>query len=150
METKKNDFAGMGPFLVLWSTQALSALGSSMTGFALIVWSYRQSGSALTTALLSVCTYAPYVLLSLFAGALSDRWDKRRTMLACDALAAVGTLELLVLWRAGSLALWHIYALNVFTGIMNTVQQPAAEVAATLLAPRAQYQRCLLYTSRCV
>lgn len=141
MKTKKESFAGMGPFLTLWSTQALSALGSSMTGFALIVWSYQQSGSALTTALLSVCTYAPYVALSLFAGVLSDRWDKRRTMLACDALAAVGTLGLLTLWRGQSLALWHIYALNVFTGMMNTVQQPAAEVAATLLAPRAQFQR---------
>ena len=46
-------------FLVLWSTQSLSALGSSMTNFALIVWSYQQQGSALTTALLSVCSYAP-------------------------------------------------------------------------------------------
>lgn len=134
-------FAGMGPFLTLWSTQALSSLGSAMTGFALIVWSYQQSGSALSTALLSVCTYAPYVAFSLFAGALSDRWDKRRTMLACDALAALGTCTLLLLWRGGGLALWHIYLLNLFTGLMNTVQQPAAEVAATLLAPKAQYQR---------
>ena len=46
--------AGMRHFLVLWSTQAFSALGSAMTSFALIVWSYQQEGSALTTALLSV------------------------------------------------------------------------------------------------
>ncbi len=65
--------AGMRPFLLLWSTQSLSALGSSMTSFALIVWSYQQQGSALTTSLLSVCSYAPYVAMSLFAGALCDR-----------------------------------------------------------------------------
>ena len=75
-------------FTALWGTQALSALGSSMTSFALIVWSYQQQGSALTTALLSVCSYAPYVLLSIFAGIFSDRWDKKRTMLVCDTLAA--------------------------------------------------------------
>ena len=69
--------AGMKPFFILWSTQALSALGSSMTSFGLIIWSYQQQGSALTTALLSVCSYAPYVLLSLFAGVLSDRWNKK-------------------------------------------------------------------------
>ena len=68
-------FAGLGPFLTLWATQSLSTLGSSMTSFALIIWSYQQAGSALTTALLSVCSYAPYVALSIFAGALSDRWD---------------------------------------------------------------------------
>ncbi|MEG2175178.1 MAG: MFS transporter, partial [Oscillospiraceae bacterium] len=61
-------------FLILWSTQAFSALGSSMTSFALIIWSYQQQGSALTTAMLSVCSYAPYVVMSIFAGALSDKW----------------------------------------------------------------------------
>ena len=78
-------------FLILWLTQALSQLGSAMSGYALILWSYRQTGSALSTALLSVCSYAPYVAVSVFAGALSDRWDKRRTMLVCDSLAAAGT-----------------------------------------------------------
>ena len=76
-------------FLILWSTQALSSLGSGMTGFALVLWSYGQSGSALTTALLSVCSYAPYVLMSLLSGAVSDRWNKKATMLVCDAFAAL-------------------------------------------------------------
>ena len=58
----------LGPFLRLWSTQTFSALGSSMTSFALVIWAYEQSGSALSTALLSICSYAPYVLLSIFAG----------------------------------------------------------------------------------
>ena len=42
-------------FLILWMTQSFSALGSSMTSFALVVWSYQQQGSALTTSLLSIC-----------------------------------------------------------------------------------------------
>ena len=68
-------------FLILWSTQSLSSLGSSMTGFALIIWSYQQQGSALSTALLSVCSYTPYILMAIFAGALSDSWNKKITML---------------------------------------------------------------------
>ena len=92
--------------LILWFTQTLSQLGSSMTGFALVLWSYSQYGSALTTALLTICSYAPYVLLSLFAGALSDRWDKRRTMLCCDALAALGGVSCVPLrWEGGELLL---------------------------------------------
>lgn len=43
----------LGPFLRLWSTQTFSALGSSMTSFALVIWAYEQSGSALSTALLA-------------------------------------------------------------------------------------------------
>ena len=79
-------------YLLLWSTQALSALGSGMTSYALVLWLYLRNGSALETALLSVCSYAPYVIMSIFAGALSDRWNKKRTMLVCDLLAALSTV----------------------------------------------------------
>ena len=96
------------PFLILWSTQSFSALGSAMTGFALIVWSYQQQGSALSTALLSVCTYAPYVVMSIFAGALSDRWDKKITMLASDTFAALTTVAVLWLLQANRLQIGHL------------------------------------------
>ena len=129
------------PFLILWSTQSLSTLGSSMTAFALVLWSYQARGSALTTALLSVCSYAPYVVMSIFAGALSDRWDKKRTMLACDTLAALCTLAVLGLAEANTLELGHLYLVNALSGLMNTVQQPAADVAVTLLTPREHFQR---------
>ncbi len=41
------------PYLMLWSTQAISALGSGMTSYALVLWLYLRSGSALGTALFS-------------------------------------------------------------------------------------------------
>lgn len=131
----------MRTFLLLWATQAFSGLGSAMTSYALIVWSYTQDGSALVTALLSVASYAPYVICSIFAGALSDRWDKRRTMLVCDLIAALTTVTTLVLLKTGHLQVWHLYLLNALNGLMNTVQQPASEVATTALLPRRYYQK---------
>ena len=131
----------MRTFLILWLTQAFSGLGSGMTSYALIIWSYTQEGKALTTALLGVASYAPYVICSIFAGALSDRWDKRRTMLVCDALAALTTLCTLVLLKLELLEVWHLYVLNAINGLMNTVQQPASEVATTAILPRKHYQK---------
>ena len=62
----------LGPFLRLWSSQTFSALGSSMTSFALVIWAYEQSGSALSTVgvlvLLStdaLCVWHLYVLNAL-------------------------------------------------------------------------------------
>jgi MFS family permease len=112
-----------------------------VTSFALVVWSYTQEGSALVTAGLMVSSYAPYVLCSIFAGALSDRWDKRKTMLVCDALAALTTVATLVLLKLDMLEVWHLYILNALNGLMNTVQQPASEVATTALLPKKHYQR---------
>ena len=140
MNTKNKPFQGLHTFLILWSTQAFSELGSAMTSFALIIWSFEQHGSALITALLSVCSYAPYVVFSIFAGALSDRWDKKRTMLVCDTAAAAGTAVTLALLRTGLLQIGHLYVLNALNGLMNTFQQPASDVAVSLLAPEAQYQ----------
>ena len=111
----------MRTFLILWVTQAFSGLGSAVTSYALVVWSYTQAGSALATAGLMISSYAPYVLCSIFAGALSDRWDKRRTMLVCDAMAALTTIATLVLLKTGNLQVWHLYLLNALNGLMNTV-----------------------------
>ncbi len=131
----------MRGFLVLCFTQGFSALGSAMTGYALIVWSYQQEGSALMTALLTVCSYAPYVLMSILAGALTDRWNKKRTLLVCDTLAAFGTVAVLVLLKTNHLQIWHLYVINALNGLMNTVQQPASEVSVTLLTPKEHYQQ---------
>lgn len=128
------------PFLLLWSTQTLSQVGSSMTGFALVIWIYQQQGSALASALLTVCSYAPYVLCSLLAGTLSDRWDKKTTMLVSDAIAAAGTVTVFALLTTGSLQVWHLYLLNALNGLTGSVQQPASEVATSLLTPRRHYQ----------
>lgn len=129
------------PYLMLWSTQTLSTLGSGMTGYALVLWLYLQSGSALQTALLSICSYGPYVAMSIFAGALSDRWNKKRTVLVCDSMAALSTLVIFILLKAGSLQVWHLYVLNAVGGLMNSVQQPAGEVITTLLTPKEFYQK---------
>ena len=128
-------------FLLLWSTQTLSALGSGMTSYALVLWLYLKTGSSLSTAALSVCFYGPYVLMSIFAGALADRLDKKRTMLVCDLLAALGTVLVYVLFRTERLAVWHLYVINGINGLMNTLQQPASEVAMTLIVPDEHYQR---------
>ncbi len=141
MKTYKKLFFDLKSFFLLWSTQSLSTLGSAMTNFALVVWSYQAKGSALTTALLSVCSYAPYVVMSIFAGACSDRWHKKTIMLASDTFAAFCTFMVLILLQSNRLEIWHLYILNALNGLMNTFQQPASDVAVSLLVPEKYYQK---------
>lgn len=138
---KKNELRQLKDFLILWSTQSISQLGSSITAFALTLWLYEQTGSALSTAALTICSYAPYVLMSIFAGALTDRFDKKKTMLVCDVIAVFCTIIVFALFSTNRLMVWHLYALNAISGVMNTVQQPASEVAMTLIIPEEHYQR---------
>ena len=128
-------------FYILWSTQSLSQLGSAITAFALTLWLYEKTGSALSTATLRICTYAPYVIMSIFAGALSDKFDKKKTMLICDLMAALTTIMVFVLYKGDMLCVWHLYLINAVSGLMNTVQQPASEVAYTMVIPKEHYQK---------
>lgn len=138
---KKNELFELRDFLILWSTQSVSQLGSSITTFALTLWLYEKTGSSLRTAALTICSYTPYVLMSIFAGALTDRFNKKKTMLGCDVFAAICTIIVFVLFRTNRLMVWHLYVLNVISGLMNTVQQPASEVAMTLIIPEKYYQK---------
>ena len=124
--TKKIELYELKDFLILWSTQSVSQLGSSITAFALTLWLYEKTGSSLSTAALTICSYAPYVLMSIFAGALTDQFDKKKTMIVCDALAVFCTVVVLGLFSTNRLMVWHLYVLNAISGLMNTVQQPAA------------------------
>lgn len=138
---KKKELSELRDFLILWSTQSISQLGSSITAFALTLWLYEKTGSSLSTAALTICSYAPYVLMSIFAGALTDQFDKKKTMLGCDVFAAICTLTVLALFITNHLMVWHLYVLNAVSGLMNTVQQPASEVAMTLITPDKYYQK---------
>ena len=138
---KKNELFKLKDFLILWSTQSISQLGSSITAFALTLWLYERTGSSLSTAALTICSYAPYVLMSIFAGVLTDRFNKKRTMLSCDLFAAICTIIVFILFRTNCLRVWHLYVLNGISGLMNTVQQPASEVAMTLIVPEKYYQK---------
>lgn len=137
----KNSLFELKDFLILWSTQSISQLGSSITSFALTLWLYEKTGSSLSTAALTICSYAPYILMSIFAGALTDRFDKKKTMLCCDMFAVMCTIIVFILFRTNRLDVWHLYVLNGISGIMNTVQQPASEVAMTLIIPKKYYQQ---------
>ena len=137
----KNKSHPLKNFLILWSTQSVSQLGSSITAFALTLWLYETTGSSLSTAALTICSYAPYVLMSIFAGALTDRFDKKKTMLVCDLFAVLCTIVVFELFHTNQLMIWHLYALNIISGLMNTVQQPASEVAMTLIIPEEYYQK---------
>lgn len=128
-------------FLLLWSSQAVSGLGTAMTDYALVIWVYEQEGTATSATLMNLCAFMPTILFRFIAGTLADRWDKKRIMLIADLFAACGTLMLLVLYAVDGLGVWHIYLINVLLSFMNAFQAPAAFAATSMLVPEKHYAR---------
>ncbi len=123
-------------YILLWATQGVSQLGSAMTGFALTLWAYTQTHSAMAVSLMAFCNYVPYIIVSLFVGTFVDRHSKKAIMLVSDSLAAICTLGVLALSATDNLHIWHIYAVNAVIGFMNAFQQPASSVAVSRLVPK--------------
>lgn len=123
-------------YIIFWFSQALSQLGSSMTAFALVLWAYTRSGSAMTVSLMSFFNYVPYIIVSLFAGAFVDNHSKKKIMLVSDSIAAFCSLVMLALSAADGLQIWHIYLINFTIGFMNAFQGPASSVAIGKIVPK--------------
>src|SRR5262249_52398809 len=79
--TQSSSNTGMRPFLVIWFGQLISLIGSGLTSFALGVWTYQRTGSVTRFALITFFAALPGIVLAPLAGALADRWDKRRAMI---------------------------------------------------------------------
>ena len=128
-------------FGVVWSGQLVSSLGTAMTSFGLAIWVFQKTGSATQLALIVLASRLPMLLVTPFAGALVDRWDRRWAMIIADAGAATGTLAILLLLLAGSLEMWHLYLALAFSGIFEAFQFPAYSAATTVLISKEHYAR---------
>ncbi len=90
-------------YMLLWSGQAVSLTGTviSQTAFPLLVWDLTHS--AAQVGLVGGLGTIPYVFLSLLAGALVDRWDRKRVMILCDAGRALNLVSVLAALMLGHL-----------------------------------------------
>ena len=132
---------GMRTFFVIWSGQLVSTIGSGLTGFALGVWIYQETGSVTLFAMNLLAFVIPNLLVSPFAGALVDRWDRRWVMIMSDTGAGLATLLVAVLYMTDNLQVWNIILATALNSAFSTFQWPAYSAVTTLLVPKKQLGR---------
>ncbi len=133
--------AGMAGFSVVWLGQMVSVLASNMTGFALTIWMFQETRSATAMGLMQVTFLAPFLLISPFAGAMVDRYNRKLMMMVSDLVAVTATLAVLVLQAAGLLQYWHLYVVVFVQGLGSAFQWPAYLAAISVMVPKEQYGR---------
>ena len=119
----------------------MSAIGGGLTSFGLSVYVFQQTGSAASMALVTLLAFLPTLLLSVPAGVLADRYDRRLLMMIGDGLSALGILDILICMLRGEAHLYQI-CIGVFvSSVFSSLLEPSYRATVTDLLTKEEYSK---------
>ncbi len=122
-------------FMVIWTGQAFSLLGSGLVNFALIWWLTEKTHSETVLAVSTLVALLPTVILGPFIGTLVDRWNRKRIMIVADSSVALLSLALILGFQLGRQDIWLVLAVNFLRALGGAFHHPAMLATTTLLVP---------------
>ncbi|OUL26119.1 MFS transporter [Nostoc sp. 106C] len=131
-------------FLLIWSTQLLSMLGSEMTDFAITLWAWNITGKATSLSLILLFNQLPRLITTLFAGIIVDRYNRKLLMILGDAASGISTIIIFLLYLTNHLEIWHIYASAAILGPFRHLQYFAFSTSISQVVPKQHYTRAVV------
>ncbi|MGB3440036.1 MAG: MFS transporter [Actinophytocola sp.] len=131
----------MNKFGIIWAGQLVSVIGSALSAFVIGVWVYLDTGSVTQFVLIQFCAAVPGILVSPIAGVITDRWDRKRIMLAADLGAGLATAILLMLVASDALTVWPIYLTTALSSACNSFHMVAYTALVPSLVPKKHLGR---------
>jgi MFS family permease len=133
---------GLGsPFWRLWTSSTLSNLADGLVKVSLPLVALRFTDSPTLIAGLTVVLTLPWLLFALPAGALADRLDRRRMLLAANTARAATLAALAGTLAVGTGSIWVLYAVAAVLGTVETLHDTAAQSVVPQLVPRDRLSR---------
>lgn len=128
-------------FLIIWSGQLLSAIGSGLTAFVLGVFVFQQTQSTMSYSFIILFSFLPSFLLLPFSGVFADRFDRKKMMVIGDLGSIAGILFILLVMLSGRMELWHIYLGVCISSISAAILNPAYKAAVSDLVSEEMYSQ---------
>ncbi|TDV57556.1 MFS transporter [Actinophytocola oryzae] len=125
-------------FTLLWVGQGAAEVGfsASMLAFPLVV--LAVTGSAAASGLVLAADAVAQAVLALPGGALVDRWDRRRIMLACEVAQAVALASLVAALLLDGVSLLHLAVVAAVLGGCRALFEPAEDALLPSLVPESR------------
>ena len=125
-------------FVLLWSGQLISTAGTQVTSLALPLLILAITHSPVQAGIVAACGSLPRFLLALPAGALVDRWDRKRVMIVCDSVQVVAMASIPVALALGRLSMIQLYLVALSQGACSVFFWLARLAALPRVVPREQ------------
>ncbi len=137
MKEKSN----FGKFILLWSGELISSIGGGLTSFGLGVYVFNMTGSAASMALVTLLGFLPTLLLSVPAGVLADRYDRRLLLMIGDGCSALGIIYILICMLNGGATLTQICVGVFISSVFSALLEPSFRATITDLLTKEEYSR---------
>ncbi len=135
-------------FRLFYAGQAISLIGTWIQQIALSWLVYRTTGSGFLLGLTTFCSQIPMLIFLPLAGLLSDRYDRRKLMIAAYVLAAVQASALGLLTLSGTISIWQILMLGFVYGVIMAFETPARQsLISQMVAARSDLPNAIALNS---
>jgi MFS family permease len=134
-------------YRLLWSSQALSEFGLNASTIAFPLLVLAVTGSAAASGLVLAAAAAARLLAGLPAGALADRYSRRRIMLSCEAAQALAAASLVAALWWGSASVPHMVVVAAVFGVSAALFEPAEDSTLPRLVPAEQLSTAVAMNS---
>ncbi len=128
-------------FLIIWTGQLLSRVGSGISAFALGIYLFQQTGSTSTYSSFLLCAFLPSVVLAPIGGVIADRKDRKLMMVLGDLGSSFGILFIIVMFLLYPYKQWPIFLGIAMCSLCVALHSPAFKASVTDLLDEKAYSK---------
>jgi len=111
-------------FRLFWLGLISQVLGQHMYQFTLGWLAFEITGSQADLSLIQLCAFVPQFCITLFGGALADRFDPRRLIQVAQSFSALGVIGVGITVLLGRVEFWHLACASIIFGLVNGIDEP--------------------------
>ncbi len=135
---KSNNFK---KFLLIWLGELISSIGGGLTTFGLGVYVFSQTGNATSMVLVTLLGFLPSLILSVPAGVLADKYDRRLLMIIGDGCSGLGIVYILICMLNGGATLLQICIGVFISSVFSSLLEPSFKATITDLLTKEEFSK---------
>lgn len=135
---KQNWKSSIARFL---TAQTISLFGSSLVQYAIIWYITISTASGKMLTISTLCGFLPQILISLFGGVWTDRYNRKKMIVLADSVIAISTLSLAIAFMFGYKNIWLLFAVLAIRSAGTGIQSPSVNALIPQIVPKEHLMR---------
>ena len=134
-------------YRLFFAGQLISLIGTWMQNLAQSWLVYRLTGSSFLLGSINFASQIPIFLLAFVGGAVADRYNRHRVVVATQTASMILALILAALTLTNTIRVWHIFVLSALLGVVNAFDMPTRQAFVVELVDKEDLMNAIALNS---